>query len=372
MKEKVLLYLKKEPVLCISFLCALASCFVNPPSAAYLGFIDWRVLALLGCLMAAVAGSTRAGLLRQLSSFMLHKARTQRALCLTLTLLCFFSSMVMTNDVALVTFVPLTILTLEQAGMRRLLIPVVVLETAAANLGSALTPVGNPQNLYLYSAYKMSGADFFSLTGPLCAVSLLLILIAVFCLKLPKGEHPAAQPDCITTDKKRLILHGILLILCLLTVFSVLDWKILLCIAAAALLLFDRNIFKNIDWALLATFVCFFIFSGNLAAIPAVRSLLTGWMTKSAFFASLLTSQVISNVPAALLLSPFTDQSAAMILGTNVGGLGTLVASLASLISYKYYARSEGAKSGRYLLTFTLVNLALLIPLTLLSLLLLH
>lgn len=363
MWSKLCAFVKKEIVLCISFVCAAVSCIFVPPSAAYLAYIDLRVLTLLGCLMAAVAGLTRAGLLDRLSSVLLRRAKTQRALMLVLTLLCFFSSMVMTNDVALMTFVPLTILILAQAGLHKLLIPVITLETVAANLGSALTPVGNPQNLHLFSYYNMGAGEFFAVTGPLCAVSLLLVIAAVFCIRTTDVLGIVLPDKETKLDQKRLLVHGALLILSLLTVFSVLDWRILLLVVVVTLLLFDRGIFAKVDYALLFTFVCFFIFSGNLAAIPAVRGLLTDLMDKSAFFASLLASQVISNVPSALLLSPFTDNAAAMILGTDVGGLGTIVASLASLISYKFYARLEGANSGRYLLHFTVVNVLLLLPL---------
>lgn len=370
MRQNVVRFIRKEPVQCIAALCAAVSCCFAPPSAAYLSYIDWRVLGLLFCLMAAVAGLTRAGLMERLSHALLKKAGTQRALVLLLTLLCFFCSMVMTNDVSLVAFVPLTLLLLTRAGLTRLTIPVVALETAAANLGSALTPVGNPQNLYLYSAYQLTPGEFFSVTGPLCAVSLVLCVAAALCVRA-KGRVTVQADAPAPLDGKRLALHGALLALCIATVFSLVDWRVTLAVVAACLLLFDRQIFRRVDYALLATFACFFLFSGNLASLPPVRALLTSLMEKSAFFASLLASQVISNVPAALLLSPFTDDARAMLLGTDVGGLGTLVASLASLISYKYYARSEGANSGRYLLWFTALNLLLLLPLIALSLLLL-
>ena len=370
MRQNVFRFIKKEPVLCISALCALVSCCFAPPSAAYLSYIDWRVLGLLFCLMAAVAGLTRAGLMERLSHVLLKKAGTQRSLVLLLTLLCFFCSMVMTNDVSLVAFVPLTLLLLARANLPRLAIPVVALETAAANLGSALTPVGNPQNLYLYSAYGLTPGEFFSVTVPLCAVSLALCGIAALCVRA-KGRVTVQADAPAPLDGKRLALHGALLALCIEAVFSLVDWRVSLAVVSLCLLLFDRAIFRRVDYALLATFACFFLFSGNLASLPPVRALLTSLMEKSAFFASLLASQVISNVPAALLLSPFTDDARAMLLGTDVGGLGTLVASLASLISYKYYARSKGADSGRYLLWFTALNLLLLVPLIALSLLLL-
>ena len=371
--KTVLSFVRREAVLCIALACAAASCFFVPPSAEYLSYIDARVLALLFCLIAAVAGLSKAGLMRRLSSALLARAKDGRHLALLLGLSCFFLAMFVTNDVSLITFVPLTVMILQQAGLADLMIPVVTLETIAANLGSALTPVGNPQNLYLYTAYSLSPGVFFSITVPLCAVSLFLLLL--FLLTIPRKPFAVSTADAQEYSPlhgRELVLHGVLFVLCLLAVFSVLSWQILLGVVLAALLLFDREIFRRVDYALLLTFVCFFIFSGNLSRIPAVRELLTNLMEKSAFFASLLSSQIISNVPAALLLRPFTDNAAAMILGTDVGGLGTLVASLASLISYKAYLRAEGANGGRYLAYFTVVNLLFLLPLIALSLLLLR
>lgn len=371
--KAVLAFVRREAVLRIALACAAASCFFVPPSAEYLSYIDARVLALLFCLIAAVAGLSKAGLMRRLSSTLLSRAKDGRHLALLLSLSCFFLAMFVTNDVSLITFVPLTVMILQQAGLADLMIPVVTLETIAANLGSALTPVGNPQNLYLYTAYSLSPGVFFSITVPLCAVSLFLLLL--FLLTIPRKPFAVSTADAQEYSPlhgRELVLHGVLFVLCLLAVFSVLSWQILLGVVLAALLLFDREIFRRVDYALLLTFVCFFIFSGNLSRIPAVRELLTNLMEKSAFFASLLSSQIISNVPAALLLRPFTDNAAAMILGTDVGGLGTLVASLASLISYKAYLRAKGANGGRYLAYFTVVNLLFLLPLIALSLLLLR
>ena len=190
--------LRQEPVLCASALCALLSFFFLPPSRETLAFPDYRVLSLLFCLMASVAGLGEAGLMRLLSGALLRRARTQRMLALLMTLLCFFSSMLMTNDVSLVAFVPLTILVLTQAGLSRLLIPVIALETAAANLGSALTPVGNPQNLYLFSAYEMGAGEFFAVTAPLTLASLLLIVASVFALRLrgPLRVAPCSRSAC--------------------------------------------------------------------------------------------------------------------------------------------------------------------------------
>ncbi len=362
---------RREAVLSISFVLALTTCLFVPPTLATLSQIDFRTLALLFCLMAAVSGLANTGLLPRLSAALLGRARSARSLAALLALLCFFSSMVMTNDVALIAFVPLTLMTLDRAGLGALNIPVVVLETVAANLGSALTPVGNPQNLYLYSYYRMTPGAFFSATVPLCALSLALILCLVFAVRV-KGPLRIEPDKPAPLQAKRLLLHVGVFALCLLTVFSVVDWRVTLLVVVLALALFDRPVFRRVDYALLMTFVCFFIFSGNLGSIPAVRGALTALMDKSAFFAALTASQVVSNVPAALLLSPFTENARALVLGTDVGGLGTVIASLASLISFKFYLRQEGARAGRYLLRFTLINLILLLPLIALSLLLLR
>ena len=361
-------FLRKEPVLSIAGAAALLSMFFVPPSAAYLGYIDLRVLCLLFCLMAVVVGLQSCGLFDMLSRKLLTGQRSLRSVAVLLVLLPFFSSMLVTNDVALITFVPFAILVLQTIGRRDQLIWVIVLQTVAANLGSMATPVGNPQNLFLYAHYTLSAGDFFGRMLPLTLVSLAgLLLLTLFVPKAPievtfSGEHDLKNPG-------RLAVYGVLFLLCLLSVFRVLPYGILTAAILLAFLVLDRKALRRVDYGLLLTFVFFFIFAGNVGCIPAVRGVLTGLLEKSTLLSSVLPSQVISNVPAAVLLAGFTEDWSGLLCGVNLGGLGTLIASLASLISFKFYASLPDAKSIRYLGVFTLVNLAglaLLIPIALL------
>ncbi len=351
-------FVRREPVLLIAALAAFVSCFFVPPDAAYWGYLDWRTLALLYCLMTVVAGLRKAGLFSFLAHRLCEKASGVRAIGLLLVLMSFFSAMLITNDVALLTFVPFAVVVLGMADRKKDLIHIVVLQTAAANLGSMLTPVGNPQNLYLYSFYDLRFLDFVRTTGPVWLLS--LALLAAACFLLP-GEHLPVflgeEPAC---DRRGLLLHAALFAVCLLVVLRVIGWELMLAVVAAALLIFDRRLLIKADFMLLLTFVAFFVFSGNLARMDAVARLLRGALAGREYLTALLASQVISNVPAALLLSNFTDRAGALLLGVNVGGLGTPIASLASLISMKLYAHSDHAHTGRYLLEFTAVNLALL------------
>lgn len=350
-------FIRKEPVLTAAAVCMILSMFVSPPSAAYLGYIDFRVLALLFCLMAVVAGLQRHGLFDRLAGLLLSGKKTRRTMFLLLILLPFFSSMLVTNDVALITFVPFAVLILTLSGEQRYLIFVVVMQTAAANLGSMATPVGNPQNLYLYSAFHLSAADFFRTVLPYTLLSVPLLAVCVlFC---PNGELSVALPEQKKEDSIRpLILYLALFFLCLLSVFRILHYGLLLLIVCAGLWAADRQLFKTMDYGLLLTFVCFFIFAGNIGAIGGIRSFLQGLMSRYPLFVSAAASQIISNVPAAVLLSGFTDDWRSLMLGTDIGGLGTPIASLASLISFRLYMKTENADSGKYLGFFLLVNAA--------------
>ncbi len=352
-------FVKQELTLCIAFLAALVSCFFVPPDGAYWGYIDFRTLALLYCLMVVVAGLRHAGAFTVLAHRLCERAGSVRRLGLMLVLLCFFSAMLITNDVALLTFVPFAVVVLGMAHQEKELIWVVVLQTVAANLGSVLTPVGNPQNLYLYSRYGLGMGDFLSATLPLWLLSLLAVLL--LSLRLPKARVEVFLGEAPCLDKKGLGLYLALFLLCLLAVLRLLDWPWMLGILVLALLVLDRRRLRKADFLLLLTFVCFFVFSGNLARIGAVEALLRRLLAGRELLVGALTSQVISNVPAALLLSRFTEAGRELLLGVNIGGLGTPVASLASLISLKLYFHSEHASSGRFLGLFSLVNFGLLV-----------
>ena len=351
-------FLKREAVLCIAFLAAVVSCFFVPPDGAYLNYIDLRTLALLYCLMVVVAGLRKAGSFTALAHFLCHRAGNLRLMSAVLVALCFFSSMLITNDVALLTFVPFAVVVLGMAKREKELVWVVVLQAVAANLGSMLTPVGNPQNLYLYSRYGMSGGDFFSATAPVWCLSLLLVLGC--CLLMKKEPVRVFLGEKPILLRKLLLFYSALFLLCLLVVFRLIRWPVMLVLVLLLVGLFDRRTLLKADFLLLLTFVCFFIFAGNLARIDAVDRLLRHMLTGRELFVGVLCSQVISNVPAALLLSGFTENARALLLGVNIGGLGTPVASLASLIALKLYSHAERAEPGAFLRRFSLLNFLLL------------
>ncbi len=355
-------FLRREPVLLVSLLAAAVSCFFVPPDGTYLGYLDFRTLALLYALMTVVAGLRGAGVFASLAHSLCIRARSTRAIGIMLVCLSFFSSMLITNDVALLTFVPFSVVVLGMADRRQDLIRIVVLQTVAANLGSMLTPVGNPQNLYLYSYYNFTFGQFLAVTFPVWLLSLALVLAG--CLTLSASPLSSFLGEEPGIDRRLLRIYLLLFLVCLLTVVKVLSWPLMLAAVLIVLLLFDRKILLKADFMLLLTFVAFFIFAGNLARIDTVNRLLKGLLAGREYLMGLLASQVISNVPAALLLSGFTDQARALLLGVDVGGLGTPIASLASLISLKLYSHSEHAHTGRFLGEFTLVNLLLLLLLS--------
>lgn len=356
-------FARREAVLVISFVCALLSMLAVPPDAAYAGYIDLRVLCLLFCLMAVVAGLQQCGLFTVLAQRLLTGRKQLRLLYLALVLLPFFCSMLITNDVALITFVPFTVLVLGRIGRMEALIRVVVLQTLAANLGSMATPVGNPQNLFLCSYYGLSFGAFVRVVLPLTLVSLVALSVAALWTRGETIEITFPQQEHIAQPRLFLLLC-LLFVLCLLSVVHVLHYGITTAAVALCLLLFARGLFARVDYALLFTFVCFFIFAGNIGRIDAVRSALELLLERSTYWTSVLASQVISNVPAAVLLSGFTDNWRALLAGVDVGGLGTPIASLASLISLKLYLRAENASLPRYLLVFTLANIAGLVLLS--------
>jgi len=362
MSSRVKSFLKQETVLCIAAVCAALTMLVVPPDGAYLAYIDLRVLCLLLCLMAVVAGAQSCGAFQWLTVQMLQRCKGGRGLAVALVLLPFFSAMLVTNDVALLTFVPFTLLLLEHIGCRRELVPMLVLQTIAANLGSMATPVGNPQNLYLYAAYGLSGGEFFAVTIPLTGISLAGLILAALPVLPGDLSAPELGQETIEAPRK-LAAYGVLFVLCLLTVFHILPYGVMTLVVLAVIAAMEPKLLKELDVGLLATFVCFFIVSGNLGRVEAVRQFLQSLLFRDPLLTAALTSQVISNVPAAVLLSGFTDSWRPLLEGVNIGGLGTPIASLASLITLKLYLRVPGAEAGRFLRVFTLANLAGLVTL---------
>lgn len=391
MFTKVKELFQKETVCCIAFLLAVISIFFVSPSKNYISYIDFRVLALLFCLMAVVRGFSSIGVFTRLGTMLLTHVHSLRMLSALFIFLCFFFSMLITNDVALITFVPFTILVLSMAEQKKFLIPVIVLETIAANLGSMLTPLGNPQNLYLYTISGLSIGAFVRIMLPYSFVSAILLLI--FILFLPKDTFSTATVantanstntvtasntsnvicEAVKARKNSRILFAfylILFLLCLLTVLHILPYQIMFLLVLTGFLLLDYRVLKDVDYFLLLTFLCFFIFIGNMKQISLVHELISKLLVHHEVLMGIGASQIISNVPAAILLSGFTDDYSALLIGVNLGGLGTLIASLASLISFKFYTNSEGSDTKRFLGIFTLYNVIFLGVLFVLSLIL--
>ena len=371
---KLGLVLKKEIVFTAALLLAVLSSFFVPVSKEYLGYLDYRVLALLFCLMFLVAGFRKQGVFRYLGRILTGHAGNEMQLEMVLVFLCFFFSMIITNDVSLITFVPFTFIVLRLTGeeaVKKLAVPVIVLQTIAANLGSMLTPIGNPQNLYLYGKTQMSAGTFILFMLPYSLVSLLLLMICVVIVAKRSGIEVRGAEVLLTEDEKLeqkkylLPAYLLLFVLCLLTVAHMIPYPVTLGTVALAVLLLDRGTLIKVDYSLLLTFVGFFIFIGNMGRMPAFCDFLQKIIGGREVMTAVIASQVISNVPAALLLSGFTENITALIIGTNLGGLGTLIASMASLISYKQVVRQIPGEKKKYFGWFTIANMAFLMILVL-------
>lgn len=378
---------RKDPVLVVAVVLAVISCAAVPPDAAYAEYIDLRTIGMLFSLMAIMAGLSRLGVFRIACRHLLSAVRGPRRLALALTLLAFFSSMLITNDVALVTFVPFALLALRTLDSPRHACFTVVMMTIAANLGSMLTPVGNPQNLYLYSASHMRIGEFVLLMLPYAVAALVLLVGAIaFFGRIPEhakgtaargvgagspaaGETPqlASEADDPAPSPLRVLPWAALFVLALLSVAHILPYQAIVAATIAVALVADRRALLHVDYALLFTFIAFFVFVGNVGRIEMVSTALAQPIDGHELAVAVIASQVLSNVPAAILLSGFTSNFAALIVGTNLGGLGTLIASMASLISYKQVALVLPREKGRYFMLFTVWNIAFLAVLAVLA-----
>lgn len=372
---------RKDPVLVVAVVLALCSCAAVPPDAAYAEYVDLRTIGMLFSLMTIMCGLSRLGVFRIACRHLLGVVRGPRRLALALTLLAFFSSMLITNDVALVTFVPFALLALRTLDSPRHACFTVVMMTIAANLGSMLTPVGNPQNLYLYSVSHMRIGEFVLLMLPYAAASLVLLVGAIALFgKIPErtqtsatrgakpddNEHAdeipqlASDADDPAPSPLRALPWATLFVLALLSVAHILPYQAIVAATIVVALAADRSALQHVDYALLLTFVAFFVFVGNVGRIEMVSTALAQLIDGHELAVSVIASQVLSNVPAAILLSGFTSNFAALVIGTNLGGLGTLIASMASLISYKQVALVLPREKGRYFMLFTMWNVAFL------------
>ncbi len=395
--KKILYFIKKETVLSIAVVLAVISVFFVTPDREYISYIDFRTLAILFCLMSIVAGLRNIDVFDKLAERLLAKVHGIGGVTVILICLCFFMSMFITNDVSLITFVPFTIILMKKRNPDvdgKWMLKVIVMQTIAANLGSMLTPLGNPQNLYLYGKAGIGIAEFLKIMLPytVCAFALLMAWIGLASMvrkrklsheekteiKQNKGLDSAEDKASTKRQKDPLGASGskwgkkdaewiekftayiILFVISLLAVSHILPYGVPFALVFLYLLLRDRKILTQVDYSLLCIFIALFIFIGNLGRIPAFSQLLSDILTGREVVTSVIASQVMSNVPAAILLSGFTDHIRELVIGTNLGGLGTLIASMASLISFKYVAREDRSFRGRYFLEFTVANVIFL------------
>ena len=349
-KSSFIEFLKKECVLVIAVTLAILSSFISIPKLSY---IDFKVLILLFNLMVVVAAFKELKVLDSIAIGLLKKCNTYTSISLALVFITFISSMIVTNDVALITFVPLSIVIVRKANIN--VLKIVIFQTLAANLGSSFTPMGNPQNLFIYSFYNLSPIDFFKITLPIVVLAVLFLVLLVF--KDKKMNLSLDLEDVKIDNKRDVYLFGGLFLIILLSVFHVIDYKVTFLITIVMVLILNKKLFSQVDYSLLITFIGFFIFVGNISTMDVVKNFMEGILNspKSTFLASVLSSQVISNVPATMLLSGFTNHFKELLLGVNIGGMGTLIASLASVISYKIYTSEFG--NDNYMKSFTFYNI---------------
>ena len=361
MIEKVKELIKSEPVLAAAWLLAIISAFWVRPDLEYIEYIDMDTLFLLFGLMAAMAGFKSLGLFQILGGALLLKVRTSRGVKLSLVLLCFFSSMFITNDVALITFVPIGIVTLKMAGLDEMIVPVAALQTVAANLGSMVTPMGNPQNIYLYLKSGMTAAEFIKLTSPYALLA--LVMLWACCMIGKKHTIQFGQGDD-SSGKLNLNLgfwvYSAIFALCLCALGKLIPSYIAAAAAVIAVLAVDKNVLRKVDYGLLLTFIGFFIFVGNMGRLPVFSQVLVSVIEGHETAVAAGASQVISNVPAVLLLTGFTNNWESLIIGSNLGGLGTLIASMANLISYKWVCKEAAHFRHAYVRLFTILSVIFL------------
>lgn len=362
-------FIKKETVLTIALVLAIISMFFVTPNRGYIEYIDWRTLGILLSLMIIMEGFKRTGFFDDIGARLLKLTKKLWQLVAVLVFLCFFFSMFITNDVALLTFVPFSVMVLESCDQKEALIPTIILQTIAANLGSMMTPIGNPQNLYLYEEIGCGVGAFVLILLPYTLITAVLLVVSILFVKGKNNSVTAKEiaknyNQASAASRKNLV-YGLLFILALTVVARVVPYYILLIAVIMAVWACDKDTFKTVDYALIFTFIAFFILIGNLGNIQYIRLALAQLVEGREVYVAVLASQFISNVPATLLLSGFTTDFKSLLVGVNLGGLGTIIASMASLISYKIYAHRYNDSKGRYLLGFTVVNVIYLVLLLL-------
>lgn len=355
-------FIKKNAVMCIAFLAAVVTGFIIPPDKEYLGYFDYKTLTCLFCVLAVVCALKNIQFFYILARKVVVLFKTARMSVLALVYITFIGSMLIANDMALLTFLPLGFFVLTSTGKQKYMAVTFILQNIAANLGGMLTPFGNPQNLYLYSKYEIPNLEFMKIMAPPFVLS--IVIITICCIIFVKPEPLELEEEKVSMNPKRTVLYLALFALSIAIVFRGIPYWIGLVIIPSVLIFADRKALAAVDYGLLFTFVFFFIFAGNMARIDAVRELFSSLLDRNTLLFSVASCQVISNVPSAILLSQFTGNYADLLVGVNIGGVGTLISSLASLITFREYVKHNPKKTGYYIVLFSLFNFGFLFLLT--------
>lgn len=350
-RNTLLHFLRRETILIIAVTLAIISSFIAIPKLEY---IDFKVLFLLLNLMIIVAGFKELKILDFIAVSLLNKCTSYKAISFSLVFVTFLSSMLVTNDVALLTFVPLTIIIAKKVNVNPL--KLIIFQTLAANLGSSLTPMGNPQNLFIYSFYNLSPIEFFKITLPLTLLAIVFLVILI--LKNNENITPLKLEKIQIKNIKGIAIFATLFLIALLSVFKIANYKVSIALTLIVTLIINRKLLKEVDYSLLITFIGFFIFVGNISSLNIVKDFLSNILdgSNNTYFSSILLSQGISNVPATMLISNFTNYYKELLLGVNIGGMGTIIASMASVISFKLYVKEYKSFSGQFIKSFTFFN----------------
>lgn len=360
--DRIVQFLAKNTVMLVALAAATVTCFIVPPDKEYLGYFDVKTLTCLFCVLAVVCALKNISFFYILAQKIVISCRNTRLSILVLVYITFIGSMLIANDMALLTFLPLGYFVLGSTGKTKYMAFTFIMQNIAANLGGMLTPFGNPQNLYLYTKFQIPTGEFMGIM--VIPFVLAVFLITLCCLIFVKPEAMSLNQRVQKLPPRRTVLYLALFVLAIAIVFRGIPYWIGLIVIPAVLIFADRKALKMVDYPLLLTFVFFFIFAGNMARIELVRNLFSMLMEKSTLLFSTLSCQVISNVPSAILLSQFTDNYRDLLIGVNIGGVGTLIASLASLITFREYTNHAPGKSKSYVLLFSAFNFAFLIILT--------
>ena len=362
LQSKFIDFASKNFVLVIAATLAIASCFVIKPDAQYIGYFDFKTLTCLFCTLAVICALKNIRFFTITAKKIVTLTGNTRSLALALVYITFIGSMFLANDMALLTFLPLGYLSLSATNKEKYMAPIFIIQNIAANLGGMLTPFGNPQNLYIYTKFNIPTLEFMGIM--LLPFVLSIILFTAGCLFIPKESLTLENEEKERIDPKKTAFYLILFAMTILMVFRVIPYYICLPIILISIMATDRNALTKVDYPLLLTFACFFLLAGNVSRIEAVNVFFSNLLEKNTLLTSIFSCQVISNVPSAILLSEFTENYRELLLGVNIGGVGTLISSLASLITFREYTSHVKGKTLQYLGLFTALNFGFLIILT--------